>query len=83
MTRSLVHRLQKWLISEPFDIHYNPETSPPFKVSIKGHGIARFEGAGFSIAQAAKIAFQSRERFYDPATLEEISNARSDTRKDA
>jgi hypothetical protein len=83
MTKSLVHRLQKWLINEPFDIHYNPEASPPFKVSIKGFGIARFEGSGFSIAQAAKIAFQSRERFYDAATMEDISHAGLNTGKDA
>ena len=79
MTKSLVHRLQNWLISEPFEIHYDPKCSPPFRVLLKGHGLAKFEGTGFSISQAAKIAFKSRELFYADLTPEQISDARSST----
>lgn len=80
MTHSLVHRLQKWLLEEPFQIDYNPKSSPPFSVTIKGRPsdlVIGFEGKGFSISQAAKIAIGSREAFYADSTLEQIPDART------
>ncbi len=79
MTHSLIHRLQKWLIQEPFEMHYDPKARPPFKVALGGDGgVLKFEGQGFSISQAAKLALHTREAFLADLTLAPKSDVRTD-----
>lgn len=52
----------KWLLEEPFVIHYSPKFKLRFRVVIEGEESVLFEGIGNSVTEAAKMAREKRDK---------------------
>lgn len=59
----LLHRFPKWLLQESFTLHFNPEASQPFTVTLPDPDgkLLGYPGHGHTIVEAAKEAHKLRE----------------------